>query len=83
MSFFVSFKVAAPWWSRRLECSSSGIHHPWFCDSDALDDDDPAYPQESVLSYGVLVTSCAGDGSCETSQPPPSASINPALAVIC
>ena len=33
--------------------------------------------------YGTLLISCAGDGSCEASQPPPSASINPPLAVIC
>ena len=39
--------------------------------------------EERFGSYGALVTSCAGDGSCETFQPPPSASINPALAVIC
>lgn len=37
----------------------------------------------AVKSYGALVTSCAGDGSCEAFHPPPSASINPALAVIC
>ncbi len=36
-----------------------------------------------LKSYGVLLTSCAGDGSCEASQPPPSASINPVLAVVC
>ena len=33
--------------------------------------------------YGTLLISCAGDGSCEAFQPPPSASINPPLAVIC
>ena len=33
--------------------------------------------------YGALLTSCAGDGSCELSQPPPRAAIKPPLAVIC
>jgi hypothetical protein len=33
--------------------------------------------------YGTLLTSWAGDGSCEVLQPPPSAWIKPSLAVIC
>ena len=37
----------------------------------------------SFKLYGTLLISCAGDGSCEAFHPPPSASINPPLAVIC
>ena len=33
--------------------------------------------------YGTSLISSTGDGSCEASQPPPSASINAPLAVIC
>ena len=37
----------------------------------------------SFKLHGTLLISWAGDGSCEAFQPPPSASINPPLAVIC
>lgn len=35
------------------------------------------------LPYGALLISCVRDGSCDASQPPPSAWIKPLLAVIC
>ena len=36
-----------------------------------------------TFPYGTLLINCAGDGSCEVSQPPPSVWINTPLAVIC